>query len=348
MQKTTQEVIKDIQKNNLSPIYLLHGDEPYFIDQLADAFETKVLTKDQQSFNQFVIFGKDHTMSSVVSYARRYPMMADKQVIIVKEAVFLESLAKGATSKDQANEEWKVFEEYCARPTPSTLLVFTVKNLISDKSKLLSPLASHGVIVTSKKISDDKVGHWLKDYLGQHQLQIQAATLELMVSFVGSDLQRMSHEADKLIVNLPSGSEVGPDEVEKYIGISREYNYFEFQKAILQRNVERAQKIAFYFAENTKQNPVAPILILLFNFFAKVLQVHDVGSVSDAELAKHLGINPYFVRDYQMAKRNYPLGKVVNVIEAIKNADLKVKGVIGQGISDREIILDLSFEILHL
>ena len=341
MIKTTLDVRKDIKKKALAPIYLLHGDEPFFIDELAHAFETEVLSEDQRSFNQFVLFGKDHTIASVVSYARRYPMMSDLQVIIVKEAVCLEAALK-------SKEEMKAYEEYCAHPTPSTILVFTLKTLLTDKSKLLGPLASHGVVVASKKISDDKVGAWLKDYLGQHSIQIQASSVELMVSYVGADLQRMAHEADKLIVNMPAGSEVGSEEVEKYIGISREYNYFEFQKAIMQRNVERAQKIAFYFADNTKQNPVAPMLIMLFNFFAKVLQAHDLGAMSDGEIAKVLGINPYFVRDYQTAKRNYPLGKVVRVIEAIKNADLKVKGVLGHAQTDREIILDLSFEILHL
>ena len=355
MQKTTTEVLKDIHKNSLSPIYLLHGDEHFFIDQLTDAFEAGILSEDQKSFNQFVLYGKDQTMASVVSYARRFPMMAEKQVIIVKEAIFLEALAKGKTdtksegnSKEKGNEEWKAFEDYCKNPTPSTLLVFTIKNLLTDKSKLFPPLASHGVIVTSKKISDDKVGQWLKDYLAQHNLLIQTVSLELMVTNVGADLQRMAHEADKLIINVPAGSEVGIEEVEKYVGISREYNYFEFQKALMQRNIEKAQKIAFYFAENSKQNPIAPMLIMLFNFFAKVLQTHDMGAVSDAEMAKVLGINPYFVRDYLTAKRNYPLGKVVRVIEAIKNADLKMKGVIGQQTTDREIILDLSFEILHL
>jgi len=355
MQKTTTEVLKDIQKNSLSPIYLLHGDEHFFIDQLTDAFEAGILSEDQKSFNQFILYGKDQTMASVVSYARRFPMMAEKQVIIVKEAVFLEALAKGksdskseSSPKDKGNEEWKIFEDYCKSPTPSTVLVFTIKNLLTDKSKLFIPLTSHGVIVTSKKISDDKVGVWLKDYLAQQNLRIQPESLELMVSNVGADLQRMAHEADKLIINVPAGAEVGIEEVEKFVGISREYNYFEFQKALMQRNVEKAQKIAFYFAENSKQNPIAPMLIMLFNFFAKVLQTHDMAAVSDSEMAKILGINPYFVRDYLTAKRNYPLGKVVRVIEAIKNADLKMKGVIGQQTTDREIILDLSFEILHL
>jgi DNA polymerase-3 subunit delta len=169
-----------------------------------------------------------------------------------------------------------------------------------------------------------------------------------MVSFVGADLQRMAHEADKLVVNLPQGAEVGAEEIERFIGISREYNIFEFQNALSSRNIAKAQKIAFYFAENTKQNPVPPMLIMLFNYFMKVLQVHDMGSMSDAEIAKQIGVNPYFVRDYMNAKRNYPLSKVVRVLEAIKNADLKVKGVIGQAVSERDIILDLSFEILHL
>jgi DNA polymerase-3 subunit delta len=346
MQKTPQDVLKDIKAKKFAPIYVLHGDEPYFIDQVADALEVGILREDEKSFNQFVLFGKDQTMGSVISYARRYPMMAERQVIIVKEASFLEALAKGKESK--GNDDLKAWEDYCMNPTASTILIFTIKNLVAEKAKILALADKNGVIVCSKKIKEDKAGIWLKDYLSQKGLRIQASSVELMVSFVGVDLQRMAHEADKLAVNLPQGAEVGAEEIEQYIGISREYNIFEFQQALSNRNVAKAQKIAFYFAANTKQNPVPPMLIMLFNYFMKVLQVHDLGSLPDADIAKQLGVNPYFVRDYINAKRNYPLAKVVRVLEAIKNADLKVKGVIGQMASEREIILDLSFEILHL
>ncbi|MHA8049739.1 DNA polymerase III subunit delta [Aquirufa sp. ROCK-SH2] len=348
MIKSAQEVLKDIKQNKLAPIYLIHGDEPFFIDQLTESFEKNVLSPDEQSFNQFILFGKDHSMGSVVSYARRFPMMAEKQVIIVKEATFLENLGKGkAPAKDKTDDEWKAFEDYCQNPTPSTLLVFTIKNLLTDKSRILTPLVKHGIIVASKKITDDKVAQWLKDYLATAQLTMKADTLEMMVTYVGSDLKRMAFEADKLIINLPAGTEVGSAEVEKYIGISRDYNYFEFQKAVIQKNIEKAQKIAFYFADNSKQNPVAPMIVLLYNFFSKVLQVHDLGNISENEIARETGINPYFLRDYVAAKRNYSLGKVVRILEELKNADLKMKGVIGQGVSDRDIILDLSFMILH-
>ncbi|RXK52407.1 DNA polymerase III subunit delta [Aquirufa rosea] len=349
MQKSVQDVLKDIKQNKLAPIYLIHGDEPFFIDQLVEAFENQVLSPDQQSFNQFVMYGKDQTLGDVLTYARRFPMMSDKQVIIVKEAVFLDAMAKGkADAKDKSNSDWKAWVDYCERPTESTLLVLTLKTLLTDKSKILPPLDKKGVVVSSKKISEDRLGMWLKDYLGSHQLPIQANAQELMVSYVGTDLKRMAHEADKLIVNVPKGKEIGLDEVEKFVGISREYNYFEFQKAIVQRNADRGQKIAFYFADNTKQNPAAPMLIMLFNFFAKVLQVHDLGALSENEIASTIGVNPYFVKDYTLAKRNYPLGKVVRILEAIKNADLRVKGVIGSGDPEREIILDLSFEIFNL
>lgn len=346
MQKSPQDVLKDIKAKKFAPIYVIHGDEPFFIDQVADALEDGILREDEKSFNQFVLFGKDQTMGSVISYARRYPMMAERQVIIVKEASFLEALAKGKEVK--GNDDLKAWEDYCARPTDSTVLIFTIKNLVAEKAKVLSLADKLGVIVCSKKIKEDKVGAWLKDYLAQKGLTIQAASVELMVSFVGADLQRMAHEADKLVINLPHGSEVGAEEIERFIGISREYNIFEFQNALSSRNITKAQKIAFYFAENTKQNPVPPMLIMLFNYFMKVLQVHDLGSMSDAEIAKNIGVNPYFVRDYLNAKRNYSLAKVVRILEAIKNADLKVKGVIGHAVSEREIILDLSFEILHL
>ncbi len=346
MQKSIQDVLKDIKAKKLAPIYILHGDEPFFIDQVCDAFENEVLTESEKSFNQFVLFGKDQTMGSVISYARRYPMMAEKQVIIVKEASFLEALAKGKEAK--GNEDMKAWEDYCARPTESTLLVFTIKNLVNEKAKILTLLEKTGVVVCSKKVKEGQVGPWLKDYLAQHKLGIQQASLELMVSYVGTDLQRMAHEADKLVVNCPAGAEIGPEEVEKYVGISREYNIFEYQSALMQRNVAKAQKIAFYLAENTKQNPLPILLATLFGTFSKVLMVHDSGSLNEGELAKHIGVSPYYVRDYQLAKNNYPLAKVVRMLEAIKNADLKFKGILGAAESDRDILLDLSFELLHL
>lgn len=347
MNKSAQEVLKDIESKKLAPIYLLHGDEPFFIDLLSDAFETKVLHEDERGFNQFVFYGKDQSLASVLSNARRFPMMAERQVVIVKEASFLENIGKSKSdSKDKGIDDFKLWEEYVKNPMPSTLLVFTLKSSISDKAKILQTLDRGGVVVHSPRIKEDKVGLWLKDYLAQNGLTVRPETLELMVSFVGTDLKRISFEADKLIVNLPKGSEVGPSEVEKYIGISKEYNYFEFQKAIASKDVAKAQKIAFHFSRNVKQNPLPMALIQLFNFFAKVLQVHNLGYISDQEIAKEIEVNPYFVRDYTNAKKHYSLGKVVSIIEEIKNTDLKFKGINGTA-SEADLWQDLTFSILH-
>jgi len=347
MNKSPQEVLKDIHANKLAPIYIIHGDEPFFIDLLTDAFENKVLSEDQKGFNQFVFYGKDHTLPAILSNARRFPMMSDRQVLIVKEASFLETLGKSKSEgKDKGLEDFKLWEEYVKNPMSSTLLVLTLKSALSEKSKVLQTLDKTGVIVNSPRIKEEKVGQWLKDYLSQHQLSIRPDTLELMVSFVGTDLKRIAFEADKLIINLPSGAEVGSAEVEKYIGISKEYNYFEFQKAVAQRDIAKAQKIAFHFAANPKQNPLPMALIQLFNFFAKVLQVHGLGYLSDQEIAKEIEVNPYFVRDFTTAKRNYPLEKVAAIISEIKNTDLKFKGVTGS-YSEAVLWQDLAYFILH-
>ncbi len=347
MNKSAQEVLKDIQANKLASIYILHGDEPFFIDLLTDAFENKVLGEDQKGFNQFIFYGKDHSLASILSNARRFPMMSDRQVIIVKEASFLENLGKSkGEGKDKGNEDFKLWEEYVKNPMPSTLLVLTLKSALSDKSKVLQTLDRLGIVVHSPRIKEDKVGIWLKDYLLQHRLTIRPDTLELMVSFVGTDLKRIAFEADKLIINLPEGAEVGSSEVEKFIGISKEYNYFEFQKAIALRDLAKAQKMAFHFSANSKQNPLPMALIQLFNFFSKVLQVHGLGYLSDQEIAKEIEVNPYFVRDYLTAKRNYPLEKVAYIIEEIKNTDLKFKGILGSA-TESSLWLDLTFAILH-
>lgn len=347
MNKSAQEVLKDIEAKKMAPIYVLHGDEPFFIDMLTDAFETKVLSEDERGFNQFVFYGKDQTLPGILSNARRFPMMAERQVVVVKEAAFLENLGKSKSeAKEKGIDDFKLWEEYVKNPMPSTLLIFTIKSSLTDKSKVLQTLDRTGVVVHSPRIKEDKVGQWLKDYLGQNGLSVRPDTLELMVSFVGTDLKRIAFEADKLIVNLPKGAEVGASEVERYIGISKEYNYFEFQKAIATKDVAKAQKIAFHFSRNVKQNPLPMALIQLFNFFSKVLQVHGLGYLSDQEIAKEIEVNPYFVRDFTTAKKNYSLGKVALIIEEIKNTDLKFKGI-NASVSEADLWVDLTFFILH-
>ncbi|RVU26540.1 DNA polymerase III subunit delta [Sandaracinomonas limnophila] len=347
MNKSPQEVLKDIKSKNLAPIYIIHGDEPYFIDLLTDSFEANVLDESEKGFNQFIFYGKDQTLAAILSNARRFPMMAERQVILVKEASFLESIGKGKSdSKDKGIDDLKLWEEYLKNPMPSTLLVFTVKTALTDKAKIFSSVKNQAVVVSSPKVKEDKVAAWLKDYLLQNGLQINPETLDLMVSFVGTDLKRIAFEADKLIINLPKNTVVGSEEVEKYIGLSKEYNYFELQKAIAYKDVAKASKIAFHFAQQVKQNPIAPCLIQLFNFFTKVLLAHDAGNVSDSELAREIEVNPYFVRDYVIARKNYSLPKVVQILEQIKNADLKFKGILGNP-SEADLWLDLSFAILH-
>ncbi|MEY2792994.1 MAG: DNA-directed polymerase, partial [Bacteroidota bacterium] len=205
MNKSAQEVLKDIQTNKLAPIYVIHGDEPFFIDLLTEAFENKVLSEDQKGFNQFVFYGKDQTLPAILSNARRFPMMSERQVIIVKEASFLENLGKSkGEGKEKGTEDFKLWEEYVKNPMTSTLFILTLKSSLSDKSKVLQTLEKTGVVVHSARIKEDKVGSWLKEYLSQHQLTIRPETLELMVSFVGTDLKRIAFEADKLIINLPA------------------------------------------------------------------------------------------------------------------------------------------------
>jgi DNA polymerase III subunit delta len=339
MSKNATEVLKDLKKKHFSPLYLLHGDEPFYIDKVADFIEDNALSPGDRSFNQFVFFGKDLTIPALLSHAKRFPMMAERQLILVKEAQQLQGL-------DQ-KEMQVALENYTKNPLSSTILVLVFKTAADERKAWVKAFDKAGVMMPSKKLYDNKVPDWILEYCHEAGQKISRKAIEMLCENVGSDLKRLASEIDKIIINLKIGEEINAEAVEKYVGISKEYNYFEFQKAIINKDVLRANQIVNFFAANPKDNPLAPIVILLFNFFSKVLLTHATPDKSERNLASVLGVNPFFTKDYALAVRNYPLAKVVQIIGEIKKLDLKSKGVESGSLSDGDALREMTFKLLH-
>lgn len=339
MPQKPDTVIKELKTNKFATIYVLQGDETYYIDKISDLIEDKALPPIERGFNQTVFYGKDVNMNGILSNARRFPMMAERQVVIVKEAQEIQDW-KGNSAKE-------MLLSYCQKPLPSTILVMNFKNHRLDaRTKLAKELEKLAVFVDSKKIYDDKLPDWIMSYVKEQHLSITSRAAILLSEYIGNDLNRIANEIDKLLINLPAKTEINEEIIAKYVGISKEYSTFELQNAIGQKDVSLANKIVHYFSLNTKDNPVIPIIALLFGFFAKLLLIHHATDKSKQNLASLLGVNPFFMDGYLQASRNYPLFKVIRIIEDLRTADLQSKGI-SSTIFDSEILKELVFKILH-
>ncbi len=339
MPKTSSEILKDLKKKSFSPLYLLHGDEPYYIDKVSDYIEENALSPTDRSFNQFVFFGKDLTIPALLSHAKRFPMMAERQLILVKEAQGLQGI--------EQKEMQGILENYVKNPLTSTILVLVFKAGADERKTWVKAFDKAGVMMTSKKMYDNKIPDWILEYCHENGLKISRKAIEMLCENVGNDLKRLASEIDKIMLNLRVDEEINAQVVERFVGISKEYNYFEFQKAIINRDVLRANQIVNYFGANPKDNPLAPIVILLFNFFTKVLLTHTTPDKSERNLATVLGVNPFFTKDYILAVRNYNLSKTVQIINEIKRLDLKSKGIESGTLSDGEALREMTFRMLH-
>jgi DNA polymerase III subunit delta len=336
---TTESLLKDIRARQFKPVYLLHGDEPYYIDLLAEELEKRVVPEAEKGFNQFVLYGKDTDLAGVVGYARRYPFMAERQLVLVKEAHKLGGL-------DQKDQQARL-EEYALNPLMSTVLVLCFQDKADERRTYVKAIAKHGVVLLSKRMYDNKLPDWIMSYCHTHGVKISPKAVQLLVDNIGNDLKRLASEIQKILINLKAGEGIDATQIEKYVGISKEYNVFEFQKALIQRDVLKANRVAAFFATHPKENPLPAILIILYNFFSKVLMLHASKDKSEQGLAALLGVNPFFVRDYTLAARNYPVAKVAFVIHSLRLADAQAKGVEAGGISEGELLKELVFRIIH-
>ena len=329
-----KHIVDDIKSGNIKPIYFLMGEEPYYIDEISKYIENNVLDESEKGFNQVVMYGRDVAIDEVVSSAKRFPMMAERQVIIVKEAQDL------SRSIDK-------LESYATNPQPSTVLVFNYKYKKLDKrKKVYKAIAKNGVIFESKKLYENQVSDWIRRVLGGKKYNIEPKSAQMLVEFLGTDLSKISNELNKLTSILPAETIISPNHIEENIGISKDFNNFELRKAIGNKDVVKSNRIINYFIQNPKSNPLVMTISLLNSFFTQLLMYHGLKDKSKASVARALGVNPYFVDDYVSAARNYPMRKVSQIINFLRDADVKSKGV-GANQSHGDILKELVFKILH-
>ncbi len=328
-----KSIINDLKNGTIKPIYFLMGDEPYYIDGISKYIEENVLSEEEKGFNQMVLYGRDITIDDVVSNAKRYPMMAEKQVVIVKEAQDL-----SRTIENLVN--------YAKNPQPTTILVMCYKYKTLDKrKKLAKEIAKTGVLFESKKLYENQVPDWIKRVLAGKGYTITPKAAQMLVEFLGNDLSKVNNELEKLQLILNAGGQITPQLIEENIGISKDFNNFELQNAIGERDMKKAFAIVQYFSQNPKNNPIVVTIGLLYGFFSKLLKYHALSNKRDA--SRMLGINPYFIKDYQTAARNFPMKKVSSAIAAIREVDMKSKGVGAANLSQGDLLKELLIKVFN-
>lgn len=324
----------DLKQGNYQPVYLLMGEESFYIDQISDYIEKHALTEEEKSFNQSILYGLETDVLSVISEAKRFPMMAERNVVIIKEAQKLSKIEQLST--------------YLEQPMPSTVLVICHKYKKVDKRKALyKNAAKQGVAFESKKLYDNQVPDWINHEVQGAGYHIHPRNAVLMTEFLGNDLAKIANELNKLTINLPAGSEITGALIEEHIGISREFNSFELTSALAKRDVVKANRIVNYFAANEKNHPMVLTLGNLYRFFSKVLHYQFLKNKNKNEVAAQLGVNPFFVREYELAARNYSIAKVVQSISVLREYDLKSKGVNNSSVPHGQLLKEMVFRILH-
>lgn len=328
-----KQIVTAIQKGDIKPIYFLMGEEAYYIDKISEYIEANILDEAEKGFNQMVLYGRDVAIDDIVSNAKRYPMMAERQVVIVKEAQDLSrSIEKLA--------------DYANNPQPSTVLVVNYKYKKIDKRKALyKAIKKSGIVFESKKLYDNQVPDWIRRVLSGQGYTITPKAAQMLVEFLGTDLSKIQNELDKLKIVLPKNSQITPEAIEENIGISKDYNNFELRKAVGERNMMKAFKIVKYFGDNPKDNPMVVTVSLLFNFFSQLLQYHGLNDKNPRSVASALKINPYFVNEYTSAARNFPMKNVSRAVSVLREFDVKGKGVGANATPQGDLLKELLVKI---
>ena len=329
------KIINDIKAGNIKPIYFLMGEEPYYIDKLTEYIEENVLQEHERDFNQTVLYGRDVTIEDIVGNAKRYPMMADRQVVIVKEAQEL------VRTIDKLESYAENFQE-------TTVLVIAYKYKTLDKrKKLVKLLDKVGLVFESKKMYENQVGTWIQRVLQGKGYSIEPKASAMLVEFLGNDLSRISNELNKLQIILPKGHTISARDIEENIGFSKDFNVFELQNALGAKNQLKAYKIAQYFADNPKDNPMVVTTSLVFSYFVKVLKYHGLKDKNPKTAAPILGVSPFFMKDYDVALKNYPMKKVSSIVAGLRDIDVKSKGVGANSLSNHDLLKEMLVTIFN-
>ena len=329
------KIVNDIKAGNIKPIYFLMGDEPYYIDKLSDYIEQNILSEEEKGFNQTVLYGRDVTIEDIIGTAKRYPMMAERQVVIIKEA---QDLIKTIDK----------LENYAESPMLSTVLVICYKYKVLDKrKKLVKLLAKNGLVYESKKLYENQVGLWITRVLQGKGYTIEPKANAMLVEFLGNDLSKINNELEKLQIILPKGTIISAKHIEENIGFSKDFNVFELQNALGSKNQFKAYQIAQYFADNPKDNPMVVTTSLVFSFFIKLLKYHGLKDKNPKNVAAVLGVSPFFLKDYDLALRQYPMKKVSQIIGVLRDVDVKSKGVGANGLPNHDLLKEMLVKIFN-
>jgi DNA polymerase-3 subunit delta len=340
MDAAVKKILIEISGNKYAPVYFLQGEEPFYIDLIADYIEKHALSESEKGFNQVVLYGKDVTMAAILTNARRFPMMAERQVVIVKEAQDIQDLNRESGAK--------LLLDYLNRKVPSTILVFCHKHKSLDKRKELGKkIDQFAVTLNTKKLYDNQLPEFVNEYTAERKIPIEDQAIRALCEFVGNDLHRLANEIDKLIISLQPGEAISASHVMNQVGVSKEYNIFELQRAILQRDHVLANKIVNHFEANTKKNPAIPVVAYLYSFYSKLLAASQVGDKSDKGLASELKVSPYAARDYSSALRIFQTPKIIEIISSLKEADLKLKGVNTGSADEGQIVRELIWRMMN-
>jgi DNA polymerase-3 subunit delta len=336
MAATFEEIMSDLKNRIFKPVYFLAGEEPYYIDLISDYIEEKVLPEAEKSFNQMILYGDDTNIPSVIDLARRFPMMSSHQVIIIKEAQTIKKI-----------EDLVIYLE---KPLNSTILVICYKYKTLDKrTKLSKTLESHGVYFESPRVRDYLIPGWIERYLMLKGIKTDPSASAMLTEYLGTDLHKIVNELDKLIITLPEGKPLITNAlIEKNIGISKDYNNFELQKAIGEKNIRKANMIVHYFANNPKDNPLTLSISSLFTYFSKLLTYHYLTDKSKNNVAATLKVNPFFVKEYENSATKYNVSKTVQIISLLRTYDMRSKGYGDPGTEPGDLLKELVYRILHI
>jgi DNA polymerase-3 subunit delta len=340
MDANVKKILADLKSKKYAPVYFLQGEETFYIDVISDYIEANVLSDAEKGFNQVVVYGKDAVMATILTHARRFPMMAERQVVIVKEAQDIPDLGKDTGAR--------LLLDYLTKAAPTTVLVFCHKHKSLDKRKELGKkIDQYAVTINTKKLYDNQLPEFVTEYCKDKKVPIEDRAIQALCEFVGNDLHRLANEVDKIVISLAAGESITAERIMNQVGISKEYNIFELQKAILQRDTVLANRIVNYFERNTKKNPMIPVVAYLFSFFSKLLVAAVASDKSEKGLASELKVSPYAVRDYSLALRQFPLPKIIDNISSIKEADLKLKGVNTGSADEGQIFRELVWRLMN-
>lgn len=330
-----EQILSDLEKKIYKPIYFLHGEEEFFIDIVCDYIAGNVLSESEKEFNQSVMYGKDVDVPAIIDTARRFPMMANHQVLIVKEAQEIDDLEK--------------LKDYARDPVKTTILVICHKHKAYDSRKILpKTIQKTGVVMKSDRMYDNKIPGWITDQLKEKGFSITPEATRLLTASLGNDLVKIRMELGKLILNLQPGDTIDPEIIEQNIGISKDFNVFNLQKAMGEGNMYVVNMICRHFAANPKTNPLPLTLAMLYQFFAKLLIMHSSKNKSNNNaLAAELSISPYFLREYKTAAKRFSISKTRQAIHLLREYDLKFKGINNYSTSEGELLREMIFRIMH-